>query len=242
LVLSCHITGVFDVNRNTTLQNDDFSLVEKWASSVAAKQLHGVMFHNNLSEATCRAFSGEHLTLIKIADQQLYNPNVYRYFVYQRFLDEYAHAIKALFVTDVTDVELLRDPFTAALFQENPASLFCGDEPTTLDNAWMKAHGQHFRAQIPDYAAYEAAFGPAPLLNCGIIGGQITVMRDFIAQLCAIHAQYNQHNKTAYTGDMGAFNYVARTKFNHNLLHGAPINTVFKACEENNTACWFKHK
>ena len=30
LILACHITGIFDVNRNTTLPDDDFDLVKEW--------------------------------------------------------------------------------------------------------------------------------------------------------------------------------------------------------------------
>jgi hypothetical protein len=41
---------------------------------------------------------------------------------------------------------------------------------------------------------------------------------------------------------MGAFNYLARTKFNDRLRHGFPVNTVFKAYEEARSDCWFRHK
>jgi len=41
---------------------------------------------------------------------------------------------------------------------------------------------------------------------------------------------------------MGAFNYIARNKFNIQLFHGAPINTIFKGYETNNISCWFRHK
>ena len=36
LVLACHITGVYDVNRNMTLADDSYELVREWAESVAA--------------------------------------------------------------------------------------------------------------------------------------------------------------------------------------------------------------
>ena len=49
-------------------------------------------------------------------------------------------------------------------------------------------------------------------------------------------------NQTAFTGDMGAFNYLARTQFNSHLRHGAPVNTVFKMYENERQDCWFRHK
>jgi hypothetical protein len=67
-------------------------------------------------------------------------------------------------------------------------------------------------------------------------------MLQFIIKLCAIHAQANCDNNSAFTGDMGAFNYLARTQFNKQLFHGAPVNTVFKLYQQQRVDCWFRHK
>ena len=48
LVMACHITGVHDVNRNTTLANDSYELVKDWEQSITAANLQGIIFHNNL--------------------------------------------------------------------------------------------------------------------------------------------------------------------------------------------------
>ena len=242
LILACHITGVYDVNRNITLVNDDFAIVKDWAQSVADLNLKGVIFHNNFSEQTCKAYESDHLTFVKISHNNSFNPNVYRYFVYLDFLQKYAHTIDDLFVTDISDVVLLKNPFVQSLYKQNIHSIFCGDEPKILANEWMVAHAAHLRNKITDYAKYEDEFKTSTLLNCGIIGGNIKVMELFLQKLCFIHQNYNADNKTAYTGDMGAFNYLIRTQFNEIVLHGAPINTVFKAYDVENEACWFRHK
>jgi hypothetical protein len=106
----------------------------------------------------------------------------------------------------------------------------------------MNAHSTSLRSQIDDFAAYEALFAVETLLNCGIFGGNYLIFYDFLQQLGAIHRSYNSENRTAYTGDMGAFNYLARTKFNDRLRHGFPVNTVFKVYEETRIDCWFRHK
>jgi hypothetical protein len=242
IVMACHITGVHDVNRNTTLANDSYELVKDWAESVTAANVQGVIFHNNFSEKTRRLFENEHISFIKIDYDTQFNPNVFRYFVYRNFLQQHLQQIKRIFITDITDVVLVNNPFTDPLFKENPIALFCGDEPKTLHNDWMIAHGEHLRKNISDYAAYESTYGNETLLNCGIIGGTASVFFDFLQQLCAIHQYANRDNKTPYTGDMGAFNYLARTKFNQQLIHGAPVNTVFKQYETNRNDCWFRHK
>jgi len=242
LIMACHFTGIYDVNRNTTLQDDDITLVQDWVASLEAQDLPGIIFHNNFSEATCAKFQHTNITLIKTAYATLFSPNVYRYFVYRDFLRQHAAAVESLFVTDVSDVVVLQNPFIQPLFTDHPATIFCGDEPKSLDDAWMKAHATHLRNQMADYADYEEKFKAEPLLNCGIIGGNIGVMLPFIEKLCLIHQQYNHHNQTAYTGDMGAFNYLARTQFQGRILHGSPINTEFKAYQYDRKDCWFRHK
>lgn len=240
--MACHIAGVYDVNRSQQLPDDDFSLVSEWVTSVSRSNINGVLFHNTLSDATCAAYQNEYVRFVRIDYNSRFNPNAFRYFVYRNWLQTHAHTVKNLFVTDVSDVVIIKNPFLEPLFQNNPNTLFCGDESTTLRNDWMVAHATHLREQIADYAAYENQFASHALLNCGIVGGRITIMQSFLEQLCGIHERYNATNKTAYTGDMGAFNYLARTRFNAYLRHGEPVNTVFKAYQNDRTDCWFRHK
>lgn len=74
----------------------------------------------------------------------------------------------------------------------------------------MKSHSEHLRSKIKDYAEYEEKFNENVLSNCGIIGGNIKVMKAFIQKIALINEQYNDDNKTAFTGDMGAFNYLRK--------------------------------
>ena len=37
LIMACHITSVYDVNRNTTLEDDNYALVKEWAESIIKK-------------------------------------------------------------------------------------------------------------------------------------------------------------------------------------------------------------
>ncbi len=242
VIMGCLLTGVHDVNRNTVLQNDDYSLIKDWANSIIALNLEGIIFHNNFSEQTCAEYENKNIRFIQVKHDASFNANVYRYFIYNAFLKKQAGRIKQVFCTDVSDVIILKNPFEQSLFLNNPDKLFCGDEPKKLDNDWMKEHASHLRNNISDYAAYEETFKDEPLLNCGIFGGDVSLMKKFIEELANIHERYNHNNQTAFTGDMGAFNYLARTKYHKNLLHGAPVNTVFKAYENGNSECWFKHK
>lgn len=242
IIMACHITGVYDVNRNMTLDGDNYELVKNWAESVADLKLCGIIFHNNFKNKTCEKFQNEYVSFVEIDYDTQFNPNVYRYFVYKNFIAQHLQLIQNIFVTDISDVVVLNNPFEEKIFKENPTSIFCGDEPKKLQDEWMQAHSDNLRLKIADYAAYEQNFANETLLNCGIIGGEVSLMYAFIKELCSIHQQFNFDNKTEYTGDMGAFNYLARTKYNNEVKHGAPVNTVFKMYESERTDCWFKHK
>ena len=242
VIMACHITGVYDVNRNTTLENDNYELVRNWSESVADQHIQGIIFHNNFTLETCKKFKNEYITFIKINYNPQFNPNVYRYFVYTDFLQHHVEFFNSIFVTDITDVTLVNNPFIDPYFIENPKAIFCGDEQKTLNNDWMRDHSNNLRENISDYAEYENKFGNETLLNCGLIGGKAPILYDFIQKLRSIHEYANNENHTAFTGDMGAFNYLARTRFNRQMRHGAPVNTVFKMYENKRQDCWFRHK
>jgi hypothetical protein len=242
VILACHITGFHDVNRNTTLESDNYELVRAWAESVAAAGLKGIIFHNNFSEQTCDRFQNESIAFVRVEHDPRFNPNVFRYLVYNDFLQHHIQHFTNIFITDICDVVVVQNPFIHPHFITNPEALFCGDEPKTLDDEWMWAHSTHLRSNIADFAAYESQFKQEALLNCGIIGGSASIMLNFIQQLCVLHERSNCDNHTAYTGDMGAFNYLARTQFNDRIKHGAPVNTTFKQYETERNDCWFRHK
>jgi hypothetical protein len=145
-------------------------------------------------------------------------------------------------LTDISDVVVVQNPFLHSFYLQNKDVIFCGDEPKVLNNEWMQAHSEHLRNKIPSYANYEEQFGNATLLNCGIIGGSISVMHEFIEKIATIHRLYNYDNQSIYTGDMGAFNYLIRTEFEDRFFHGTPINTVFKEYQNLRMDCWFRHK
>jgi len=241
LILGCHISGVYDVNRSQILSDDDFSIIEKWANSISKLNLQAIIFHNNFSEETTSKHQSEHLLFVTITHDIQFNPNVFRYSVYSQFIRKYSDAIESLFVTDVSDVLVLKNPFIQPLFTANSDFVFCGDEPTKWDNEWMYEHGSHLRSRIKDFGAVEATNKSNSLLNCGIIGGHIQTIKPLLESIWQIHKNYNFDNTTSFTGDMGAFNYMMRKNYNNRILHGAPVNSEFKAYFDDGSN-WFMHK
>ncbi len=241
-VLASQISGVYDVNRNETLNHDDFGITKEWAESLKTQDLNGVLFHNGFSDSTVSKNQKAHLKFEKVEHNTNYNPNVFRYFIYKNFLEQHRENINSVFLTDVSDVVAVKNPFIQPLFINNSQAIFSGDEPKPLMNEWMLEHSAHFRKNIPDFDKYEDKFKNASLLNCGIIGGKTRVILEFLERICEIHQTFNQNTTSAYTGDMGAFNYVIRSHFNTRIIHGFPVNTVFKEYQEERKDCWFRHK
>ena len=236
------LTGTYDVNRNEVLEKDSFKIIQQWYDSIAALQLNAIVFHNTFSSDTVAKYENDFIKFVAVEYDKIFNPNVYRYFIYQDYIRANSEKIDNLFITDIADVEVLQNPFIDELFIQNNDFLFCGDEPEILDNEWMRNHCTHLRNLMPDFKNYEALNKTKILLNCGIIGGAIEVMKSLISAITLLHKTYTISNNTPFTLDMGVFNYAARTVFDTKIKHGKPVNTVFKKYETQRTDCWFRHK
>lgn len=242
IICASLFTGVYDVNRNELLPSDDFQIIKNWVDSIQKLGLQGIVFHNNFSEKTISEHENDQLRFFKVDFDTPLSANAFRYLVYYDFLKKYGNQVQNIFVTDIGDVEVVRNPFIDPLFLSNTESLFCGDEEEVLDNPWMKDHCTHLRNQIPGFSDFEEKNKSKTLLNCGVIGGQRDVMLELLAQLVQIHTAHTISNQTPFTLDMGAFNFVARTQFSDRLRHGFPVNTRFKSYESERLDCWFRHK
>jgi len=236
------LTGVYDVNRKEILNNNDFGIIQKWYDSIVKLQLNAIIFHNTFSKEITEKYSNEYVQFVEIQYDKKLKPNVFRYFIYQDYISKHLKKISNLFVTDISDVEVINNPFKSNVFLENSDYLFCGDEPDILDNDWMRNHSRHLRNLMPEFNTYEAINQHKTLLNCGIIGGNITVMKLLFENITALHEAYSYTNTSDYTLDMGVFNFTARTSFANKIIHGEPVNTCFKKYESQRIDCWFRHK
>jgi len=242
IIMACFFTGVFDVNGDVTYADDDIDKIKEWMDSIINLRLSGIVFHNAFSDKRVNEFENEYIKFIKVEECKGFYPSAYRYFVYRDFLQKYSSEFSNVFITDILDVVVLKNPFIQELYLSNRNNFFCGDELTTADCEWMRNHNAHLRKKIPDYLYYEDKYRNHTLLNAGIIGGSINLMKPLIEEMASIHEQYNYDNNINYTGDMGVVNYLLRKKYNNRLIHGDPVNTKYKFFEIERNDCWFRHK
>ena len=233
-IVSCYSTSAPDTQRGITTKPNNPEYIQKWYDSVVRLGLNGVVLHDNLSDEFCKQFPKVRFHKIPQCPTgvQLYD---YRWHVYFRILLSNIH-IEKVFFTDISDVEVLNDPFPHI----QADMLYCGDEPTTArDCAWLNPARENPMLlekldEFKDILALNKL-----LLNCGILGGNMVVVVDFLHTFCEIlHACCLR--PLEHTVDMGIFNY-AMYYYNFDVIHGHPVNSVFRG-GKNETDVWFRHK
>lgn len=154
------------------------------------------------------------------------NPYVQRWVNTYQFLRD--HPAKWVWVTDGTDVEMLREPWT----EMEHGKLYIGYEPQVVGCNWMARNHAPYREWVDSH-------GGLQLLNAGVVGGDHGIVLEF-AHDVATEGLEVDHSTLA--GDMAALNKVLRQpKWEGRWFTGPLVVTVFKA-NERNTWSWWKHK
>lgn len=164
------------------------------------------------------------------------NPYFQRWMSYYDYLIKHKDSISWVFMTDCTDVELLKMP------EPQPGFIYMGDEPDLIGKStWLQYHHKHSQLQT-----FYKKFGVYQMVNAGILGGYVDDVLPFIRAIIdtyvqMLHESIKKHVNGPGMTDMGIFNYVAYTQFRDKISHGPHVNTRFKANERNDIS-WFKHK
>lgn len=173
-------------------------------------------------------------TFIRVPSTEQYSPNVYRWFIYQKWLSENKH--DNVFMVDSTDVVVLRNPFLSL----NPNRLYVGDEyGQKVENEWMRRTQEPLLA-IPDYRKTIWRNSQKTLVNCGIVGGAYDMVMKYLAYRVKYHEKYTKGQLKST--DMAIFNYIVGKHFKNIITHGIKVNTKFKHNEKDNGVSFFKHK
>ena len=120
---------------------------------------------------------------------------------------------------DATDVEMLHEPWG----HMEPGVIYCGSEPSTeVAEEWLAEN-------------HPSAGGVVgPLLNAGILGGDVVTVRAFVSELVAELAACGDD-----LTDMAAFN---RCAVGFELVTGEQVHTSFRAEERDHPTAWWRHK
>jgi hypothetical protein len=199
----------------------DYGQITALAASVRKHHEQLVLLHDCFDVK-----DSKNITHVKV--QTTFNPYFQRWLEYYRYLRDHPE-IENVFIVDATDVIMVNNPFK----QMQPGKLYVGDEPQRLYSPWI--YNNHKQRDI---ALFIRRNRNLDLLNCGVVGGS----RQDIMQLCHdIFGMYFDKGEIVGPFEMGAFNYICRTKYNDKLVYGRQVTSIFKSYKPNGR-WWFAHK
>lgn len=235
-VCSIYLLGAKRKSYGNFNQHKNINLLRKWAESLQATGLTGIMFHNCFTRNEQDLFYGLPVKFIKVEPHKNFQSGMYRYELYRNFIREYSAYIDNIFFSDSTDLEFLKNP----VIQENydRTKIYVGCEPVVCGNKWMLQACHGYERYI-NLVKTDKQFANHPLLNAGFCGGSVEAISPFIQRMAVECIKL--YDKAEWQ-DMPIINYLSYTEFKDKVVFGSQINTVFTAYEKNNTVAWIKHK
>lgn len=224
LVLTSYFANIVDPQRGEKWQ-PDLSLLGPLLVSLDKHNCEYVVLHD------CFDNDSQQWPLV----QSSISPYFQRWVSYREYLINNRADLGFVWCVDATDVEMLNNPFPAMI----PGILYTGDEPDTLRSQWLRNHHKH-----PLLQTWMNRFSHLPLLNAGLLGGDVNTVIDFCGKMIDYYTQFTEDEKLRGKPgpgmtDMATFNYVATCHFK--VENGRHINTIFKKYEKESSA-WFRHK
>ncbi|PPC63900.1 glycosyltransferase [Pantoea sp. ICBG 1758] len=227
VVITNFLTGYPDPQRNRHFDVDP-ALLEKWSTSIRGAR--AVVLADQLRDAPKEAM------LFPVYESSM---NVYflRWFNVWQYLRDHPE-IEKVWVTDGTDVEMLREPWD----QMEPGKIYVGSEPKTYADSWVAKHHPE-----PVYQQFLAAHVHDVMLNAGLLGGSREDVMMFAHSILRIYSNVESSNfwdkrkKPYAVGDMVAFGIVGYRHF-HRLVFGPRVHTVFKTNGIGKDFAFWMHK
>jgi hypothetical protein len=235
-ICSTYFSNNIDPQRNKTINYDDYLYIKDWYESIIKLNLNAIIFYDNLSKEFIKKYTNSNIKFIH-AEQASLNTVDFRWIIYKNYFERNKNNFDNVFFTDVSDVIILNNPFDFIL--DKPNTIFIGDEkPPYSYKWWMAKRNIYFHDIIPDFIEYENRTKNNIIYNCGIIGGDINIILDFLSDMVNILLKGNVKTTTV---DMSVANYLIYTKYKNNFFAGYPLNTPYKF-NEIRKDCYFKHK
>ena len=223
--------------------------------------LNGLIFHDGLSDAFLARYQRERIRFqyvdptsirFSLCDQQ--------YFFYLDYLKAHEE-IARVFMTDVSDVTVMQNPFPLLTL----GFVYAGSQPGFIHVPNQPGWGGESYQYIQDLLLVAGAryldfinrldgtnqqvspqpagrFGTLagfPVLNTGILGGYRRVVLKVLEKMVMTLQEIDKGDENL---NMGVFNYVLYKYFRDQTVTGAPIHSNFGRYETHRQDIWFVHK
>lgn len=161
-------------------------------------------------------------------------PTVARWEKYLDYLSVNSKRIKNVFCVDSTDVEMLNNPFPFI----NADMLYCGSEyQWKVGDRWLQKRKKVIN--ISDYDNILNENKNNVMLNAGIVGGHVFLLKDFLEKLTDLHNSNSKKIKKSL--DMPIFNYCVMKYFSNKYVTGDIVHTPYRR-KITQSSSWWKHK
>lgn len=230
IIITTFFTNGLDPQRHIKWNDDDFSIIKDFYDSVVKLNLNCLILIDNSSDSFIKKYECDNIKFQRVNTTGLNLIDI-RWQVYNQILKNNKYDFS--FFLDISDIIILKDPFP--FLNEN--YIYCGDEPDlNINNDWMIQRYNMLKNINIDNESYINKI----VLNAGILGGHYNNLIDIIDNISNI---LSKANVTSTTIDMCVFNHVLRNSYKDEyIIHGLPVNTIFRANDIDNKNAWFKHK
>lgn len=216
------------------IQND-IKYIEPWYNSINQLGLNGIVFYDNLTEEFVQKYQTDKISFIKV-NPSIYSNNDWRFFVYRDYFEGH-NAYDSIFLTDGSDVTVVRDPSNIISDYRYIDFFVCKDSILLSQFPYIQIHDQAKWDNLHWFLKYHKTL---PLINMGVIGGNYYNMMEFLNNFCETRIQLGNPD---FNSDMWIGQYVFRHKLSYkNILLGEPFTSVFKKYENQRTDVYFIHK
>jgi hypothetical protein len=231
-IITTYFTAEKDPQRPNVWANDDFSIIEKFYDGILKHQLNCLILIDNSSDDFIKKYETDKIKFLRCDSSGLNMVDI-RWKLYANLL-KLRTDIDRVFFVDVSDVLILKNPFN---FIE-PGKIYCGDEDSiNMKNQWMM--DRYFLLNQSTIINKLANYANKQVLNAGVLGGERLVIMGIAEKMANL---LEISNVTSTTVDMCTFNHVLYMDYKDKLVHGLPVNTVFKTYDFDNKEAWFCHK
>lgn len=233
---SIHDTHVIGRGNDGKVSNNRFEYIQPWYDSINQIDVHGVIFHDDLSDDFCNQYSNDKITFVKVEESKWSNLD-YRWMCYEKFIkqkDNYEN----IFMTDCSDVSVVKDP-SQLVRDESEIDLFVGKDSIKLSQfGYLNFHD---RFGLEDKVWFMLNMNRLDLINMGIIGGG----RDNVLHFLSIYNDFRLSLGAPEFGqaDMYCGQYVFRILLqDKSIMIGYPVCSEFKQYQNDREDVYFIHK
>lgn len=236
VVFSSYFTSEKDPQRNARRSSNRYAYVQVWYDSIVRLGLNAVVFHDGLNDDFVKALQTDkiafkHVTLNKRST------NDARFYAYANYLRDHPE-IGRVFVTDISDVAIQRNPFEIMdvlgdlVYVGTDVNMF----PSMESMEWLvRRASQCFPNSTNDMSLIVSL---PSVYNAGVIGASRGTMLEFLLKVTQI-LNVTPHQVNC---NMVAVNKALHLYFDMRIFTGFPLNSLFYAHQNAPKGVYFVHK